>query len=159
MNSFADSRLFAVLIPALVLLGCGAPAERNDSGEVVASGDIDVFHTKIGDCFDDQSYDDEVSDVPGVPCMEPHDNEVYALFDTALESYPGEDEMFEMATEQCIERFDAYVGMPYEDSILDVFPLIPTLSSWKQLKDREIICVLYHLDQEKLVGSMMGSEI
>jgi len=35
----------------------------------------------------------EVSSVAGVPCAEPHDNEVYAVFDVSVASYPEGDGM------------------------------------------------------------------
>jgi hypothetical protein len=127
------------LLATLALVACAQDADRNAEGEVIASGNIDVFDTKIGDCFDDQSYVDEIDDVPGVPCSEPHDNEVYALFDTQLTAFPGEEEMFSGAFE--------------------IFPIVPTLESWKQLNDREIVCALYHIEREKLVGTMRGASI
>lgn len=156
------TRLFntlTILASFLILAACGEPASRNDSGEVVASGDIDVFNTKVGDCFNDQASESDVTDVPGVPCSEPHDNEVFALIDTTLTSYPGEDEMFETATDECIGVFKDFVGASYDKSILAVFPLVPTLDSWKRLNDREIICALYHMDQDKLTGTMRGKKI
>lgn len=152
-------RLSAFAISTLLLAACAQEADRNADGEVVASGEIDIFNTKVGDCFDDQSYSDAIDDVPGVPCAEPHDNEVYALFDTSLASFPGEDEMFDIAFEECLTHFKAYVGEPYDTSVLDVFPIIPTLDSWKRLKDREVVCALYHLEGEKLVGTMKNRRI
>lgn len=146
-------------VAAFLLAACAPAADRNDAGEVVASGQIDIFQTKIGDCFDDQSQTDSIDDVPGRPCLEPHDNEVFALFDTSLTSFPGEDEMFDHAIDECMTRFEDYVGEPYDSSVLDIFPIVPTLESWKRVNDREIICALYHIEGEKLVGSMKGSGI
>ena len=154
-----NGRFHALVIALLLLTACGEQVARNDVGEVIAGGDIDVFDTKVGDCFNDTVFDAEVTDIPGVPCAEPHDNEIFALYDTTVTSYPGEDELLESANTKCIASFDSYVGVTYDNSILDVFPLIPTLDSWKLLNDREIICVLYHLEQEKLTGSMHGSRI
>lgn len=153
------TRLALLVVPTLLLSACAEDAGRNADGEVVSSGNIDVFHTKIGDCFNDQSYASEIDDVPGVPCSEPHDNEVYALFDTSLASFPGEDQMFEVAFDECLTHFKAFVGASYEASALDVFPIVPTLDSWKRLNDREVVCALYHVQGEKLVGTMRNTGI
>ncbi|MDH5761070.1 MAG: septum formation family protein [Gemmatimonadota bacterium] len=111
---------------------------------------------RVGDCFDDQSGT-VVNDVPGVPCNEPHDNEVYAAFDVQMSEWPGEDVVTEMAENGCLDRFEEVVGIPYEESVLIVSHLIPTEQSWKARKDREILCVAYHMDLEKLTRSVIGS--
>jgi len=50
------------------------------------NGQESSFRDMIVDCFNDQSADSRVGDVPWVPCSEPHDNEIDALFDTTLRS-------------------------------------------------------------------------
>lgn len=112
----------------------------------------------VGQCFDDQD-EVEISSVPEVDCSEPHDNEVFALIGyTETDVYPGQTAMTDIGTNLCIERFEAYVGLSYAESDLDVFPITPTESSWNEQDDREIICALYALDLSKLTGSMRGAE-
>ena len=131
-------------------------ADRDDSGAIVDGGSIDAFDLRVGDCFDDsESFGDEISSLPGVPCSEPHDNETYAVFNVDFPEYPGDDMMGEIATEQCLQKFEGFVGKAYEDSSLDIFPLYPSSQSWKQ-SDREVICALYDMNYEKLVGSVQG---
>ena len=96
--------------------------------------------------------------MPGVPCAQPHDNEVYALIDVALAEYPGEDAMWEHANDECLKRFEGYVGMAYESSSLDIYTMYPSTSSWKQ-DDREVVCALYDMNAAKLEGSMQGRSI
>jgi hypothetical protein len=62
------------------------------------------------------------------------------------------------ARDSCRERFDAFVGLEYENSILEIVSLNPTAESWKQ-GDREVVCALYDINNEKLVGSTEGSGI
>ncbi|MDC0598544.1 septum formation family protein [Gammaproteobacteria bacterium] len=151
-----------LLLLSVLLASCGEEAGRSDSGSVISSGEIDVFQMRVGDCFDDESAVDdgtEVTELPGVPCFEPHDNEIYAIFNSTLPKFPGGDQMQEIATEECIALFEDFVDEPYETSILDIFPVTPTLSSWTEINDREIACALYHLEAEKLIGSMRNSGI
>ncbi len=144
----------------LLAIGFGAfhaynSADRDASGAIVDAGSIDVFDLKVGDCFDDANAD-EISTLPAVPCAEPHDNEAYAAFNVSLASYPGEEQMWEMATEECLARFEGFVGREYETSKLDIFTLYPTSESWAQNGDREVVCAVYNMNYDKLTGSVRG---
>ncbi len=125
-------------------------------GDGDGGGDADVFSLSVGTCFDDQD-DGEISSVPAVDCSEPHDNEVFALIDyTETDEYPGSEEMSEIGTNLCIEEFEAYVGLDYPSSELEVFAIYPTEASWAG-GDREVICNLYDSDLDKLTGTMEGA--
>lgn len=127
---------------ALVLTGC-------------SSGN--VFSLEVGDCFDDPSdTSGEISDVPIVECSEPHDNEVFAVFDIPGDDFPGQSEVQEQADDGCLDRFADYVGIDYAESRFIQTSLYPTEGSWDG-GDREVICFLYDIDLEKLEGSMAGS--
>ena len=70
-------------------------ADRDSSGAIVDAGNIGAFQLRSGDCFNDAGFsfegEEEISSLPGVPCSQPHDNEVYAVFDVSLESDPASD--------------------------------------------------------------------
>lgn len=132
-------------------------ADRDSSGAIVDAGNIGAFQLRSGDCFNDAGFsfegEEEISSLAGVPCSDPHDNEVYAIFDVSLSSYPdSEDAMFEHALEQCLDRFAGFVGVAYEVSELDILTLYPTPASWQQ-NDREVVCAVYNMDNAQLVGS------
>jgi hypothetical protein len=157
-----NARIPLIILAAFLAAACGPPAERDDSGNIVSRGAIDAFAMKIGDCFNDSPAlltGDETTEVRGVPCDQPHDNEVFALFDVTFTEYPGEESMSERAIQACIKRFEAFVGAPYETSELDTFPLYPGEASWSQLNDREVICSLYRVDEQKLTGTMKDAGI
>jgi hypothetical protein len=132
-------------------------ADRDETGAIVSAGSVDAFQMRVGDCFDDGStFDDsEVDSVPGVPCFKPHDNEVYAVYDVAAASFPGE-EMAEMAHEGCMQRFEAFVGKDYDSSSLEIATLYPSRESWQQQNDREVVCAVYDVDEKKLTGTVKG---
>lgn len=124
-----------------------------------ACGEGNVFSLEVGTCFDDpDAASGEVSDVPVVECSEPHDNEVYYLFDLPDGDFPGTASVENSAQDGCLAQFEAYVGEPYETSVLGIWPLYPTAGSWDQ-GDREIVCVLYDIDGTPLTGSVRGSGI
>ena len=151
-----------------VLIGAGVAVyniatqvDRDSSGAIVDAGNIGAFQLRTGDCFNDAGFsfegDEQISSLPGVPCTEPHDNEVYAVFDVNLSSYPtSEDAMFEHALDKCLDRFQGFVGRDYETSELDILTLYPTPASWKQ-SDREVVCAVYDMNQAQLVGSAQNS--
>jgi hypothetical protein len=138
------------------IYGAVTDADRDSTGTIVGEGNVDAFHVQVGDCFDDaSSFADEISNLPGVPCADPHDNETYAVFDLSITNYPEDGGMAVLANESCVERFASFVGKDYESSSLDVMTMYPSPESWKQ-KDREIVCAVYDMEAKKLVGSAQG---
>jgi len=136
-------------------------ASRDESGEIVSGGDLDVMTLQVGDCFNDlDDLEGPVSNVAAVPCDEVHDNEVFlvqALGGSFGDDFPGVDALGEHAYIRCSgPSFDSYVGRSYLDSVLEVFSFTPTEDSWAQ-GDREVVCALFRLDGEPLNRSASGS--
>jgi hypothetical protein len=139
-------------------------ADRDDSGAIISEGNVDAFQIQVGDCFDDTSMVDagaggEVTDLPGVPCARPHDNEVFAVFDVGVANFPEGDEMGKLAFESCMNRFQSFVGRDYQSSSLDIMTLHPTRESWDRRNDREVICAVYDMEENKLRGSTKGQAL
>lgn len=126
------------------------------AGSAVSSQMISVFDLRVGDCFDDQSLDVEQTEVPLVDCSLPHDNELYSEYAMTDLAFPGGDAVLENSFLQCVTEFDAFVGLAYADSALDLFPITPTAESWGE-GDRAVYCVLYNVDLSKMQGSMADS--
>jgi len=150
---------FRLVVPVVfavtsVFLGCDAA--RDDTGAIAEAGAVSVFALRIGDCFDDHEPGD-VQRVAALPCDEAHDNEVFATFDLAAETWLGDDEVTRLGTEGCNERFTGVIGSTYEESVLDFYPMTPTEGSWDDRDDREVVCVAYHMELEKLDRSVLGS--
>ena len=147
--------IYALVALGVISYNVITSANRDSTGAIVSAGSVDAFQIRVGDCFDDSDSMEEVSSLPGVPCSEPHDNEAYAVFNVDIDTYPDDYDMWEMAHDACLERFEPFVGRDYDSSILDVYTLYPTAESFAQ-NDREIVCAVYHIDAEKLVGSVKG---
>ena len=139
-------------------VGITSAATRNDDGVITGAGTVDAFEVRVGDCFDDEAFEStEISDVPGIPCTEPHDNEVYAAFDLSGDKWLGDDRVQELAYQGCFDRFQQAIGKSYEESVYDFAPIYPSEGSWSRVNDREVLCVGYHMEFEKLTGSIIGS--
>lgn len=116
----------------------------------------DVFTIAVGDCLNETSSD-TVSEVPQVDCAAPHDYEVYYDFTlTGSGEYPGEDEVQTDADTGCESAFAGFVGLGYEDSILDFTYYYPTVSSWTKNGDRLVSCIIVD-PGVKTTGSLKGS--
>lgn len=155
---FEGRSAFGVVAAAVAAaIGISTAAERSASGEITSAGALDAFEVRVGDCFDDEAFaSSEISELPALPCAEPHDNEIYATFDVTGE-WPGDERIEEMAYEGCYDRFAGAIGKSYEESVIDFTVIYPSQGSWKQLDDREVICVAYHMEFEKLTGSVIAS--
>lgn len=166
MTSSARARTLAaggLLVAAITLGGCsvldglvGEDVTRDsDTQEVTEAGTADVFSLREGDCFDDESTGTEISDVPAVPCAESHDNEIYLSFEMPDGDWPGDDGIDLAAEEQCGPAFDEFVGLAYDSSTLDWFPITPLQDGWESVDDREILCVIWD-PAGKVEGSLAG---
>jgi hypothetical protein len=147
----------AVAIVAAAI-GITTAAQRNSAGEITSAGAVDAFEVLVGDCFDDEAFEStEISEVPGVPCSEPHDNEVYVAFDIAGDKWPGAESVEESAYAGCFDRFAGAIGKSYEESVYDYTVIFPSEASWTRGADREVLCVGYHMEFEKLTGTIIAS--
>ena len=122
-------------------------------------GEGNVFELEEGDCFN-QEESEEIADVDIVSCNDPHQYEVYAVVSIAEPlglPFPGPNRVADVAANLCLERFEEFVARPYADSLLEISTLSPSLESWEDLDDREVICSLYDLEDIYMEGSMLGS--
>jgi len=152
-------RSWAIYILAAIgfaIYGVATDVDRDDSGAIVGGGNVGAFNVQVGDCFNDvDSYDQQIASVPGVPCSEPHDNETFAVFDVGFDGYPADGNMDQMAYDACMVHFQSFVGTEYESSSLEIATMYPTAESWEQ-NDREVICAVFDMNAEQLVGSAAG---
>jgi hypothetical protein len=92
-------------------------------------------------------------------CQLPHGVEVAAVFEFPASpaiDFPGAAAVDGYATDQCLDRFDDYVGTAYLASRFDVTIVAPGAGGW-QAGDRRIACLLYDADFAILTGPARGS--
>jgi hypothetical protein len=140
-----------------LLPGGGAPQPQRDetSQEIVEEGQADVFALRVGDCMNEVS-EKLVSEVPVVPCDQPHDEEVYFDYTMEGDEYPGDDAIQTDADTNCSAQFDAFVGLAYDSSTLDFYAYRPSEESWTQLDDRIVSCVIYD-PAGQVTGTLAGA--
>lgn len=128
---------------------------------LTACSGTSVDNLAVGDCFNEAAAAQEpseqmVSSVPTVDCSQPHDAEVYELFDvTGITDYDAA-AIDEQAIAGCLEAFEPYVGTSYEEAeALDIYYLQPSPQTWGT-GDREVICAVISLEGQT-TGSLKGS--
>jgi hypothetical protein len=145
--------LTTIGLAAVALTGCSLITSALNGGE------SDVFTLKVGDCLNDGESADEMTTVPVVPCDEPHDSELYAAATMEGDEYPGVDETIDFADEACLDEFEDFVGVSYEESIYGYGIIYPSEDSWAG-GDREVLCSIGQADENgdivKLEGSLEG---
>lgn len=100
----------------------------------------------------------QVVSVATVDCGQPHQAEVYDVVQLPQqrgEPFPG-DALVSQARDECLARFEAFVGLPWTASELDFVSLRPTEVSWED-GDRAIACVVFRPDGQALVGTVQGA--
>jgi len=107
----------------------------------------------VGDCFI-APVAAEIDTIARYECTEAHDDEVYAIFDVKVEFFDF-GAIGAIADETCIDRFEEYVGIPYEDSIYEFSWLAPTAQSWDE-GDRAVTCIAYQVNK-RLTESVRDS--
>jgi hypothetical protein len=123
-----------------------------------SGADVSVFHLKLGDCLVPPTTPQaELTSVKVVSCSKPHTQEVFALVhDPGGSTYPGASKLESFANGSCLEHYQAYVGVPYQDSSLFYTYLLPSVRSWSA-NDRQVVCVITTTGQE-LTRSVRGSK-
>ncbi len=113
----------------------------------------------VGDCFNAPSSGSAmlVDQVTVVPCAEPHDFEVYHAFDLTGDAFPGDDVIEDRWISGCLDRFEPFVGIPFDQSVLDISAIFPTEETWESLDDREVVCSVTAVSGEPRSGSAAGS--
>ena len=80
---------------------------------VGCSDEGNVFSLGVGDCLR-RSDDTEISDVPMIDCSEPHEHEVFAVWNVTGDSLPSHRRW----SEGCVDRFDAAIGDALPESAI-----------------------------------------
>ena len=143
------TRVIGLIILAIIgftISECSS-ADRNDSGEIVTSGDVQVSDTRVGDCYNEVPADGETfSSVKAVPCNEAHQYQLFYKGVSILTSFSA-DEIRQEASDVCNEAADTLFTQmsaikydAFKNAELGVF--YPTSNSWASRDDRKLDCLV-----------------
>jgi hypothetical protein len=131
-----------------------APAQPAETAPTVAE-EVDISKLEVGDCLA-EFLEEETFTVPIEPCSEPHSDEVFAAVTLPDGDFPGIDVIEVQVEELCIAEFEGFVGISYEESVLDFGYLYPTEESWRD-GDRLVHCTIYDPGEE-VIGTFRGAK-
>ena len=114
-------------------------SQQGTGSRPAPAGDERVVNLLVpGDCFVKPEAQPSFA-VSVLPCTEPHDSEVYAVFDAPASDYPGDAEIESIGRDRCVAEFAEYVGLSFEQSRLDAYSFKPSAQSWAS-GDRRFVC-------------------
>lgn len=118
--------------------------------EQLAGVSINPSAIQAGDCFNEYRYRDrteflqQITTIVG--CDGPHDREAYYLTEYPADDgapAPPEETLRRWAQSACLDEFEAFVGLEYVLSALEIGVVIPSFESWTDDDDRNVICFVY----------------
>ena len=157
LNTQAGDEFFAIGDPLETLQADATLQPIIDSegecGSVIDaySASPESFGYLVEDCVD--GYD-------VVDCSQPHDFEVYLVTDhpaSPAEPYPGNRAVSGYGDQTSAgTAYESYMGVPLEESKYTYIWLSPDAQLW-EAGDREIICGVSNVSDDKLTGSVKGT--
>lgn len=144
---------------AFFLAACGGGDDetvRDEFGNVIEGGEINVFSLNVGDCFTNLPVG-EVSSIEAVPCGEDHLFEIYHLFDVDLPAFDSA-AIDTAAADGCLAAFEGYMGVPFETSYYTFDGLQPSAGSW-EAGDREVVCLTTPKNGTTTAGTAKGANL
>jgi hypothetical protein len=147
------------LLAAVSVSGCGfgmALPVRDEAGAVTAEVETDAFALTTGDCILDPGEED-IYELTVIPCAQEHDWEAFAVTELPDGDFPGDQAVGQTADTFCLEEFERFVGLTYEDSELDFFSMYPSGQSWLWKADREVLCLVGEWEKASAGGSLRNA--
>ncbi len=118
----------------------------------VAADDVDALI--VGQCLDDDELDRYLAAeaFSYLSCDDPHDFEVFFVYEFPTGPYPGDDAVIDDLKAVCRNRFERYVDHDYESSALDTWSVWPGQGLWES-GNRIGECLLFNFDGSTMTGS------
>ncbi|MFD0745298.1 DUF4190 domain-containing protein [Phytohabitans flavus] len=115
--------------------------DTDDPSTSLADGnDVNVQQLAPGQCLNGLREGSAIRDLPVVPCTQPHEGEVFAVFELPGGGFPGDEEVAKQAEDGCVDRLQSNAPKAAEDPTVEIYFLHPTRSSWR-LGDQGVTCV------------------
>lgn len=149
-HPLSATRVFAGAAAALLVfgvVGCAnnaelAAPERDGYGVITAAqSGVDIMQLKVGDCLDSKPGAAASATASVVPCKDPHIAEIFAELDVPASADPGAKTYQDDLLKQCVDQFEPFVGLSYDESKLEAWAIVPSSESF-QNDDRKAYCLI-----------------
>jgi len=134
------SSMWTVGIVLAIILAITTSATRNSGGTVTDGGSISATSLQVGDCVNGLKNTTNLLSLPGVPCTQPHEGEVFAVFDLPAGDYPGSAAVDQEVSRECNDRLGAYSPSAETNPDVGLFSVYPLEQNWRR-GDRQVVCL------------------
>jgi hypothetical protein len=149
------SSLWTILIVVAIILAVTTSARRDSGGSVTEGGSISATALKVGDCVNGLKNTTNLLSLPGVPCAQAHEGEVFAVFDLPAGEYPGSAAVDDEVSKECNTRLGAYSPSAETDPDVGLFSVYPLEQNWRR-GDRQVVCLATASSGGTTTGSIRG---
>lgn len=125
--------LIAAVIGIAIAIESQAFPDRPEDG----TGEVLIEDVRTGDCLA-RDLTDEVTYVELTSCNASHRLEAYAVFDLPDGPFPGQSDVDRRSDEGCTERFENFIGLPFDESEIGLQYVTPVKDVWDY--DRSVVC-------------------
>lgn len=145
-----------ITLAAITLSGCSILGS-------VLGGDQGTASIEVGDCINGAVADEDgtVAEIPTVDCSIPHEEEVYAVATLDIDEFPGDTDLADQGSQICLDGWEDFVGLAYEESVLNYWVLYPTEETFA-VGDRQIVCSISKFDDNgdmvKVTGTLKDAQ-
>ena len=149
------SSMWTIGIVLAIILAVTTSATRDTGGSVTEGGSISATALQVGDCVNGLRNSTNLSSLPGVPCTQPHEGEVFAVFDLPAGDYPGSAAVDDQVSRECNDRLTAYSPSAGSDPDVGLFSVYPLEQNWNR-GDRQVVCLATAAAGNTATGSIKG---
>ncbi len=169
-----------LIVGLLVATGCGGGGSGETAGSSITTVDatsttapdgppqgaelVSISDLEEDSCFDVASDSKSMTRAAWlIDCAKPHDFEMYAIVTHRDEAsgrgaaYPGTSHMADLAEQRCYDLFEAFVGVRWSISDLDIRTWWPSQQSWDN-HDRKFLCAVTRSDGDAMTGTQRGTK-
>jgi hypothetical protein len=134
------SGIWTVVFGTLLVVAIVNAAQHNSTttGQAPTSGTVASSDLQPGDCLNGLREHGDVGSLSVVPCAQPHQGEVFAVFDLAPGPFPGKSNVHDEAGSGCNDRFSYYSSV--DPSNEGWYIITPEASDWNR-GDRRVTCI------------------
>jgi len=149
------SSMWTVGIVLAIILAVTTSAKRDSGGAVTDGGSISATSLQVGDCVNGLKNTTNLLSLPGVPCTQPHEGEVFAVFDLPAGAYPGAAAVDQEVSRECNDRLGAYSPSAETNPDVGLFSVYPLEQNWRR-GDRQVVCLATASSGGTTTGSIKG---
>jgi hypothetical protein len=149
------SSMWTIGIVLAINLAITTSAKRDTGGSVTEGGSISATALKVGDCVNGLKNTTNLLSLPGVPCAQAHEGEVFAVFDLPAGDYPGSAAVDDQVSRECNDRLTGYSPSAGSDPDIGLFSVYPLQQNWNR-GDRQVVCLATASSGSTTTGSIKG---